>query len=38
MKWFMRYYRECVENARGYDWDNTVNLTESFYLDTIQLR
>lgn len=30
--------RECVENARGYDWDNTVNLTESFFLDTIQLR
>jgi glycosyltransferase involved in cell wall biosynthesis len=30
--------RKCVENARGYDWDNAVNLTESFYLDTTQLR
>ena len=30
--------RKCVENARGYDWGNAVNLTESFYLETIQLR
>ena len=30
--------RKCVESARGYDWGDVVNLTESFYLETIQLR